>query len=224
MAGIQIADARAPWINFEARGVEDREESIKQGRYVAKNVDFVLVTPHGSRDRIEREVNDWLSNMAQQVAEGRLPDEWLTAYRRAYKHWKEGQEIPLEGTPIANWPILSPAQVKMLQDLHILTVEVLAEANEETIRRLGMGGRNLVDKAKAWVQQATGPGKVVEDMAALKRQNEALEARLNALEEQNTQLKAQAAAVQANSGAPAASALSIGAADILDPQPKAKRL
>lgn len=185
MAGIQIADPKAPWIMFERRAVEDRDATIKEGRYVAKDVDFVLVTPHGSKDQIEAEVKDWLARQEQQVKELRLEASWYQAYTRAYHAWKEGQELPLEGTPIINWSVISPAQVRMLQDLHILTVEVLAAANEEVIRRLGMGGRTLVDKAKDWLKQASGPGKVVEELGALRSMVETLKSQNDALAESN---------------------------------------
>lgn len=175
MAGIQIADAKAPWIMFERRAVEDRNESIAQGHFVAKDVDFVLVTPHGSKDQIEREVQDWFTNMEQQVREQRLDPSWLSAYKQAYKNWLEGKETPVEGTSILNWPLISPAQVKLLQDLHILTVESLAEANEEAIRRMGMGSRVLVQKAQEYLKQAKDHGKSVEEVVDLRGRVQSLE-------------------------------------------------
>lgn len=175
MSGIQIADAKAPWIMFERRAVEDRAKCIEEGRYVAKDVDFVLVTPHGSKDQIEREVKDWFENMDQQVREQRLDPAWLSAYKQAYSAWKEGKEVPLEGTPIINWPMVSPAQVRMLQDMHILTVEVLANATEEAIKRLGMGGRSLVEKAKEFLKQYKEGGKTTEEIVALRAKAEGLE-------------------------------------------------
>jgi hypothetical protein len=191
MAGVQISDPRAPWIMFERRAVEDRDATIKAGRYMAKDVDFVLVTPHGSKDQIEAEVQDWFTRNRQQVQEGRLPHDWQLAYERAYDNWKAGKELPLDGTPILNWPVVSPSQIRLLQDIHILTVETLAVANEEAIRRLGMGGRALVDKAKDWLKQAEGPGKVVEEIGQLKVLASILSEQNRQLAETNALLMAQ---------------------------------
>lgn len=221
MAGIQIADAKAPWIMFERRAVEDRAASVESGHYVAKDVDFVLVTPHGSRDQYESEVQDWLERQSQQVQEGRLPQDWLFAWQRSYDNWKAGKEIPVEGTPIINWPVASPAQIRMLQDARVLTVEVLAGANEEVIKRLGMGGRALVAKAKDWLEQAKGTGKVVEELAAMRAEMEALKQRNKDLEERQVALKQAPQAAEASP--PAAPPEAINAADLIDPPASARR-
>ena len=187
MAGIQISEAKAPWIMFERRPVEDRNASIAQGRYVARDEDFVLITPHGSKDQVERVVSEWFENNKREVEAGRLDASWQRKYQEAYKNWCEGKEMPLEGTPIINWPVLSPAQVRMLQDLRILTVEVLAQANEETIRRLGMGGRKLVQSAQEYLKSA--------DKAQTSEAMVAMQLRLEAAEQRNAQLQDQLATV-----------------------------
>jgi hypothetical protein len=187
--GLQIAEAKAPWVMFERRAVEDRAESIKQGRYVAKDVDFVLITPHGSKDQIERVADEWLGSMDREVKSGRLPEEWARRYRTAYESWKEGKGIPLDGTPIVNWPVVSPAQVAMLQGLKILTVESLASANEQLMGRLGMGGRALVEKAKDFLRASDGPGKIAQEMEALRQRVTAAEAQNKTTREQLTALQ-----------------------------------
>jgi hypothetical protein len=224
MAGIQISEAKAPWIMFERRAVEDRAQSIAQGRYVAKDEDFVLITPHGSKDQVERVVSDWLASNEKEVKAGRLDANWQRKYREAYTNWCEGKEAPLEGTPIINWPVVSPAQVKMLQDLRILTVEVLAQANEETIRRLGMGGRKLVSSAQEFLKQAD-KAKGSEETVALRQEIEALK-QMNATQaEQIATLIQQVGAQQVPVGAPPAEPPSgIGAADLLDPPAALKKL
>jgi hypothetical protein len=209
--GIQIAESKAPWISFVTRAVEDRAASIAAGRYVAKDVDFVLITPHGSKDRIEQIASEWLDTMDQEVRNKRLPEEWAKSYRRTYASWKEGNGIPLEGTPIVNWPVVSPAQIELLKSLKVLTIEVLAGANEELIRRLGMGGRALVDKAKDFLKAADGPGKVAQEMEALRQMVVDLKARTETLEEQNQALRHQVRA-----GQPVGEDLQVAASDILD--------
>jgi hypothetical protein len=189
MAGVQIADAKAPYVMFERRAVEDREASVNQGSYVAKDVDFALITPHGSKDQIERVASEWFKMLEDQVREQRFDPAWLKAYKAAYADWREGKEIPLEGTPIINWPVVSPAQVKMLQDLHILTVEVLAAGNEEVIKRLGMGGRALVQKAKDYLAAAKDGGKLAEQMGALRIKAEQQEEQIKNLVEANASLR-----------------------------------
>lgn len=181
---IKIAEARPPYVTFEFRAEEDRAASIEAGHYVSKDVPFVLVTPMGSKDRHESPADEWFARREQDAAEGRFTREWLSAFKGAFAEWKAGREIPLNGTSVANWPVASPSQVKMLLDLKVRTVEDLAEANEETLNRLGMGGRTLKQKAQDWLASANDMGKVSEQLSGLRADNEALKQRNEQLEKQ----------------------------------------
>lgn len=181
---MQAMEERPPYVQFELRAVEDRNASIEAGHYVARDVAFALVTPAGSKDRIERVVEEWFFQLDQQVKEERFPMAWLRAYKEAYASWKDGNEPVVNGTDIKNWPVASPAQVRLLSDLKIRAVEDLAACNEETVSRLGMGGRALKQKAVEWLESAKNGGKQTEEIVALKVSN-------SNLEEQNKKLMAQ---------------------------------
>lgn len=192
---MQAAEDRPPYVSFETKSIEDRAASIEAGLYKTRDVDFANVTPQGSKDRIERNVAEWFEALETQVAQGRFKREWLTGFRESYKAWKDGRELPLNGTPILTWPVLSPSQVKSTLDAQVRTVEDLATANEETIARIGMGGRALKDKAVSWLSAASGNGKVTEELSALRVKNEAAEARNVLLEKQVKELAAKVAAL-----------------------------
>lgn len=170
----EIAEARPPYVTFEYRAVEDRSAAISSGQYKAKDVAFAIITPQGSRDRIERVADEWFEHLTEQVSQGRFEPAWLEAYKASFKAWKESREPALNGTDVRNWPALSPAQCKTLLDLNVRTVEDMAAANEETLSRIGMGARALKTRAKEWLASAQDVGKVAETVAALKAQNEAL--------------------------------------------------
>lgn len=171
---VQAAEDRPPFVCFEVRAIEDRDASIKAGHYVTKDVDYALVTPRGSKDRVERVVADWFPMLRQETANGRFPMAWVTAIEAGYADWKAGRETPIVGTAIKNWPAISPSQVIMMQQLGVRSVEDLAGANEEMITRIGMGGRALVQQAISWLAGSTDVGKVTAENAALKVANEAL--------------------------------------------------
>jgi hypothetical protein len=168
-------EARPPYVTFAVKAEEARGESIAQGRAIMHDVHYAFITPHGSKDRVERKVSEWFAVLEQGVSEERMPQAWLTAYRAAYEAWKTGQSIPLEGTSVKNWPLLTPAQIENLIQQKVLTVEDLAAANEELIMRLGMGGRALKEKAKAWLDTAgSGGAKVAERVVQLEAANREL--------------------------------------------------
>jgi len=192
---MQAAEARPPYVSFEVKALEDRTASIEAGYYKTKDVDYALITPQGSKDRIEREVGDWFSNLTQQTHEGRFPQEWLSHFKASYTAWKEGRELPLNGTPILTWPSLSPSQIKQCLDAKLRTVEDLAGANEEAVSRMGMGGRALKDKAVSWLSVAASSGKVTEELAALRVKAKAAETRNEQLEASVKELLAKVAAL-----------------------------
>lgn len=186
-----IAKDRPSYVVFERREVEDRNATIVNGRYTPKEIDIAIVTPMGSKDRYEKPAKDWLEGLEQMVREERLPREWLNAYKQSYEAFCQGQEIPVTGTPIRTWPVLSPAQIRLVTSWNILTVEDLAQANEDAIRQLGMGGRALVERARAWLETAGSPqAKNAEQLAALQAQVKMLIEQNQRLEEQNKALAA----------------------------------
>jgi hypothetical protein len=194
-----MSEARPAYVIFETRAVEDREQSIAQGHFVAKDVHFAIVTPAGTKDRLEKVATDWLRDLEEGVKQERIPMEWMQAYRKRYEAFLESREIPEDGIPVTDWPQASPAVVKMLLDISVRTVEQLAEANEETVNRIGMGGRALKAKAQAYLDASKGDGKVSAELDKLRQQVAELTARdkdreaaLKALEAENKALEAAA--------------------------------
>lgn len=186
---IQVAQERPPYVVFEIRAIEDREATLASGHFVAKDVDYAIITPAGSKDRIERVADEWFKKLEDDLRNERINPQWVTHFRESYKAWKAGMELPETGTPIVRWPAVSPAQVAALLNANVRTVEDLAAANESTITQIGMGGRSLKQRAEAWLQSSADTGKVAEEVASLrqakeelKTQNEALLKRLAALE------------------------------------------
>lgn len=156
MSGISINEARPPYVKFETRTQEDRQRTIETGKYVSKDVDIAIITPQGSKDRIEKEVNDWFLNLDQAVRDERLPASWLAGYKEAYARWKSDQEPIVNGTPLRDSGLCSPAQLQNCQTFNVRSVEDLANANEETVARLGMGARDLVQRAKTYLTNTGG--------------------------------------------------------------------
>lgn len=176
-------EERPAYIQFETRAVENKKESLKQGHYVGTDVDFVMVTLPGGRDVYESKVDSWFENKERQTKNGRVDPEHLKYYRRAYAAFKEGQSIPVDGTPIKGWGAVSPAQEKTVIMAGIRTIEDLAASNDEALRRLGMGGRDIVNKAKSWLKSAGDHGKVALENAELIKQNKILTTTVESLEE-----------------------------------------
>lgn len=174
---------RPPYVQFEMRPEEDRSASIKAGHYVAKNVAYALITSPGSRDCTEQIADEWLARIKERARSGTFNPKWVEHFEFLYKEWTNENTLPENGAPIKGWPIASPAMQQQILQANVRTVEDLAAANEDTMRRIGMGARDLQTKARAWLEAASGTGKVAAKNAALEVENEQLKERLKVLEQ-----------------------------------------
>jgi hypothetical protein len=176
------SSAVMPLVRFERRAVEDKAASRAAGHYVAKDVDYALVTPPYSKDVMHHKLPNWFEQLELDAQRGRVPREWVEKVKQGYDYFKRGQEIPLDGAPIRGWGVISPAQQETLIKMGILTVETLAAANDEGLRRIGMGAIELKHKAEAWLKQLKKAGPATQEIAALKTENEQLKVAVSTLE------------------------------------------
>lgn len=151
---------------------------------------------------------------------------------KQYEAFKSGQEMPLNGTPLEEWPILSRAQALTLKSFEIRTIEDVAVMNEHMIQRF-LGARQLKQKAIIYLNKAEADAvanRAIELEARLTQSNaekDAQIARLNEqvgiLGEQMRQMAMSQATNQANiSSAP--SAVAIAAIRAEQEQPKVVQL
>ena len=179
---IEVAEERPVYVDFETRPVEDRAETLKHGRPIYKNVPFAIITPPGGKSTIEIAAERWLEKTST--------DKYAHHYRELFKAWKHNEETPVEGTPLNMWPGLTPAEVKQIKRANIRTVEDLAQANDEALRHIGMGGVALRDRAKSYLMTAASTGVVSEQLAMLKADKKRLEETVDTMQAQIDELKA----------------------------------
>lgn len=73
-------------------------------------------------------------------------------FARQYEAWKRGQEAAPEGQPLKEWAAISPAEVQMLAQANVYTVEQLANVSDANAQRVGPI-LALRDKARRHVEQ-----------------------------------------------------------------------
>jgi len=175
---------RPAYVRFERRAVTDSERTLSEGHHVAKDEDYALITPPYSKDVVVKKVAAWFVSVEKNVRAGRIPQKHLDLWKESYSRWQNGQEPPVDGTPIKDWSSISPAQCKNLLNAGCRSVEDLAQANDEAMRRLGMGANELKNKAKAWLQAAKDHGPLTMQIASLEKQNEQLKGTIDSLQDQ----------------------------------------
>lgn len=190
MTNIALIDQRPPFVRFEDRSVEDREATIAQGRLMMKNETWALIHAIGSRDVVERQVDEWFSTLRAQVQRKQYPAEWLAAFERKYAEHKSGQEPSVDGTHVREWAAIDRATAQNLISASVLTVEDVAAMNEECMKRVGMNARTLKQKAQDWLKMAD-KRKGAAELEQLRAENGNLKARLEGLEAQIAKLVAE---------------------------------
>lgn len=150
-------DAAKSIPQFYTEPTRNNFKSEQAGRPVFEDREFVRVLIVGDR-------------RTQPVYE--VTDEHRERWAREYAAFKAGQEPPLEGTPLANWPPIGAARAKEFALMNIKTVEQLAGVGDNIVQNLGMGGRELREQARVFLDVArngTAPiAKLIDDNAALK--------------------------------------------------------
>jgi hypothetical protein len=132
------SDARL-YVEFYAHSEHQPFKSQEAGRPIYEKRDYIKIIQPGERDQMIREVTD-LDRM-------RFPRQW-----QAYANQQE--QVP-DGTPIAVMFPQDPQICDQMRGLKVHTVEQLAGLGEEGIKRLGMGGRAYVERAKAFLNAAS---------------------------------------------------------------------
>lgn len=105
-----------------------------------------------------------------------VTDEHRRRFPIAYAFFLRQKPVPVIGTPIEQLAGVGPSMAHHLKGLNLRTVEDLAAVSDDnTVNRIGMGGRDLVTRAKAWLQHSTSQTvALAEEKDRLREENEKL--------------------------------------------------
>jgi len=155
------------------------------GKY-DRPVDWVSYSPaHAAMYSTIKERVEWLrpKRNLRNDDEGKKADflNWRwSQIEPAYKAWKEGLEIPVNGTPLGAWGAIGPQHVKAFQAVGIKTVEMVAEVTDGVISKIQLPNvRELKRQAELFLSSREKSGEI---------------ARFEALERGNADLREQLAA------------------------------
>jgi hypothetical protein len=175
-----------PLIKFDKVAVEDRNATIEAGRRITKDVDMVFIKQIGEKDETMRNAQEWINQLYDKAMGSNgnrpsIPMEWYEFAKKSYDNWQKGYEAPRTGTPVREWPILTPAQIQNLHSMNTFTVEEISTWTENAVVMYGMGGRELRDKARLWLE--SGDAKA-EQIQALQVENKSLKQKMEELADQ----------------------------------------
>lgn len=178
-----------PFVAFKTETIEDAKRTKETGRMAFKDQAYAIITPPGGKSNNIERVDDFFTKMEHEVQVGRVHPDWVRKWRGDYELYQKGQEIPLDGTPIRGWKLLSGSQQEELTRLNILTVEALANLTDEGARNVGMGAVEFRRRAQAWLAQNEAHEGGAVQLTSLKRENDELKGTVSAMQEKLDELE-----------------------------------
>ena len=125
-------------VTFYRKAVLDVEESRRHGAPFRVAQDYVRIQHPGERDYVDRPVTD--------MDKHRWVQKW--------QQYSRNQEQVPDGTPIDTLLPTFPDIAANLHEMGIHTVEQMADITAEGMQRIGMGGQQLQNKAKKFLEHA----------------------------------------------------------------------
>ncbi len=100
----------------------------------------------------------------------------------AYAAWKEGREVPLNGTPLAAWPGITPEQAEIFRLAAVRSVEQVRDMSDTVRSKVRLPNvRELQDLARIFLENS-GAAAAAEREAAKDRQIADMAERMEAME------------------------------------------
>lgn len=154
---------------FYNTAVQNNFKSEQEGRPIFEDRVFIRIrTPGDRHTEVDREIKE--------------QDKHRFALQWARFQQQESQTQ--EGTPLEEWPAMTPALVRSFKALNVFSVEALAAVSDGNLQNLGVGARNWRDKAVSYLANAKDSAfasKMQAENADLRAQIETMQANFNDL-------------------------------------------
>lgn len=154
-------------VTFYTEAVEDAAATRVQGRLICKDEEFVFILIGGDPKSTIRAPAHSHTDRDPMTGEQRT---YAQKFPDEYRFFKANEDQhQASGTPLTEVPWLTAARREELKALKIFTVEALAGLDGTLLQRIGMGGRELKNKAQAWLDAAAGhagESRLAEELAA----------------------------------------------------------
>ncbi len=156
---------RIPFFSFKNKPYG---EEMRDGVPVDKIVTFIHIITH-SRAEVEEIADDFIAKKRNDAKNGRYEMSWVEEFAKGLAEFRQGREIPREGTPTITWRGLAESRREQLA-LTLPTLEDIAAVPDSSLGDLlGIGGREIRDKAIATLKENVG-GSLAAENAQLKSQ------------------------------------------------------
>lgn len=128
------------FVEFMRKPVLHPGKSREAGRAIYEERDFVRIYVPGDKTTICEEPMHEIN---------------MFRFKARYEKWKAGQTEAVSGTPLSALPGMSPAKVEEYKFFKVVTIEQLAEANDQMGQKF-MSFQGDKQRAKAFIEATKG--------------------------------------------------------------------
>ena len=146
-------------VKFYTKSVQDKAETLKQGRPIFKEVPYIDIRIPGERDSA-------FCGPATQAHVQRFPQHY-----QAFRARTSDEEVV--GTPLIEWPMITRSQAEELSFFNVKTVEQLASMPDSGNHQF-MGIHGLKAKAAEYLAKSTGTEALLQQIADMQKKLDAL--------------------------------------------------
>jgi predicted RNase H-like nuclease (RuvC/YqgF family) len=160
------------FVQFHMEATADHDLSVKEGRPVHKDEEFITIIVPGDRDSIVRPVRQQDREM----------------YAQQYTAFKNKQEQPVTGTPLSVLPFLTRAQVADLAAVNVRTAEQLASMSDVLAQKF-MGMHGLRKRVQDFLDAAAGNAPIERLNSELEKRDNTIAVLQKALDDQGKKIE-----------------------------------
>jgi hypothetical protein len=172
---------------FKNFSVANPARSAAEGRPIEDDMEVCEIRIPGSRDikvapatAVSHKFVDPITGYERKIT-------YAERFSYQYRQFKSNEAQTRTGTPLDYAPFLTEARRAELRALNIYTLEALAHVDGQELKNLGLGGRDMKNKAEEFMATAAA---TVGPSMKMEAEMEALQAKNQTLADDNERLKA----------------------------------
>jgi hypothetical protein len=154
-------------MNDDIRHYQDGEQAPLSVVVLNFETDFVTRKVNGVDKQVPRDkvvlgkIGDaqyrqemWVDRLSGERCDS--PRLWHELIKPAYEGWKRGEEVAMDGTPLAVLGFIPPKLIQAWRLQNVHTAEHLAKVEDGDLPRLGLDARKYRDGARKYLDAANG--------------------------------------------------------------------
>ncbi len=141
---------------FYIHTVKNSTKSAAAGRPIFDEVEVCEIRMAANKQTVAVYPAHEVWKVVDQPDGSREPTTYAMRFADLYRKFKANEAQTMSGTPLSELPFLSASKRLELKALSVHTAEALAALDGNNLKMLGMGGREMQQQAKAYLDNASG--------------------------------------------------------------------